>query len=175
VSLKEVATRAAVLSALADAIGDELKAAKAELQAELKAAKETTGTQQVGVSLPDGQDVGKISLVQPKATATVTDDKAFLEWARKVRPSEVVSRVVTEVRSSWLKLALAEMTAAGVAQWCDKETGELHAVPGVEIQGRAAYTRMTLPDDGKAAIAEAWRTRKLDHLNLLQLPQGEVA
>lgn len=174
-SLKEAATRAAVLSALADAIGDELKTAKADLQVALKAAKEETGTQQVGVSLPDGQDVGKVSLVQPKPAATVTDGTALLEWARKVRPGEVVSRVVTEVRPAWLKLALAEMTAAGVAQWCDKETGELHAVPGVEMQGRASYTRMTLPDEGKAAIAEAWRTRKLDDLGLLQITEGDAA
>lgn len=171
-SLKDAATRAAVLSALAEAIGDELKTAKAELQAELKAAKETTGTQQVGVSLPDGQDVGKVSLVQPKAAATVVDDKAFLEWARKVRPGEVVSRVTTEVRPAWLSLVLKEITAAGVVQWCDKATGELHAVPGVQIQGRAAYTRMTLSDDDKSAIAGAWRTGALAHLAVPQIAAG---
>lgn len=173
-SLKDAATRAAVLTALADAIDAELKTAKADLQAELKAAKETTGTQQVGVSLPDGQDVGKVSLVQPKAAAAVVDEKAFREWARTVRPGEVVSKVVTEVRPAWSKLVLSEITAAGVPRWCDTETGELHDVPGVQIQGRAAYTRMTLPDDGRKVIAEAWRTGQLGSLVLPQLTAAPV-
>jgi hypothetical protein len=172
VSLKDAATRAASLSALADAIGAELKIAKAELQEALKAAKEETGTQQVGVTLPGGQDAGKISLVQPKAAAVVTDEKAFREWVASVRPGEVASRVVTEVRPAWSKLVLAEITAAEVVQWCDKETGELHDVPGVEFQGRASYTRMTLSDDDRAAIAEAWRAGQLNHLILPQLTQG---
>ncbi len=171
-SLKDAATRAAVLSALADAIGDELKTAKAELQAELKAAKQETGTQQVGVTLPGGQDVGKVSLVQPKAAAVIVDDKAFLEWVRSVRPGEVTSRVVTEVRPAWLSLVLKEITAVGAVQWCDKETGELHDVPGVEMQGRAAYTRMTLPDEGRMAIGEAWRAGALTHLAIPQITAG---
>lgn len=171
-SLKEVARRAAILSALADAIGSELKTAKAELQTELKAAKEETGTQQVGVTLPSGEDVGKVSLVQPKATAVIVDEEAFREWARSVRPGEVVSRVVTEVRAAWASLVLKEITAAGVVQWCDKDTGELHDVPGVEMQGRAAYTRMTLPDEGRAAIAAAWQAGELKDMELLQITQG---
>lgn len=171
-SLKDAATRTAVLSALAEALNAELKTAKTELQAELKAAKEQTGTQQIGVALPDGQDVGKVSLVQPKAAAGVVDEAAFREWVRTVRPGEVTSRVVTEVRPAWRDLVLKQISAVGVVQWADPETGELHDVPGVEMQGRAAYTRMTVPDEGKAAIAEAWRTGQLGHLVLPQLTAG---
>jgi hypothetical protein len=172
VSLKDAATRTAVLSALADLITGELKAAKADLQAELKAAKERTGTQQIGVSLPDGSDIGKASLVQPKAAAVVTDPDAFVKWVMAVRPGEIVRRFVTEVRPAWQALVLKELTAAGVAQWCDKETGELHDVPGVQMQGRAAYTRLTVPDEGQTAIAEAWRSGQLAHLGLPQLTAG---
>lgn len=168
-SLKDIATRTAVLSALADAINDELKAAKKELQEGLKAAKDETGTQQIGVSLPDGQDIGKVSLVRPKAAAIVTDDKAFLEWVRSVRPGEITTRLVTEVRPAWTALVLKQITAAGVVQWCDPDTGELHDVPGIQIQGRAAYTRLTVPDDGRDAIAKAWRAGELAHLSIPQL------
>lgn len=171
-SVKDAATRAAVLSTLADLIGAELKTAKAELQAGLKAAKEETGTQKVGVSLPDGRDVGTASLVQPKAAAVVTDAEAFLNWARTVRPDEVVRRFVTEVRPAWQELVLKELTAAGVAQWCDKETGEVHDVPGVQMQGRAAYTRLSVPDEGTAAIAEAWREGRLTAAVLPELTAG---
>lgn len=171
-SLKDIAARAAVLSTLHDAIGEQLKAAKKELQAELKAAKEETGTQKVGVSLPDGRDVGTASLVQPKAVAVVTDEAAFLNWARTVRPGEVVRRFVTEVRPAWQARVLKELTAAGVAQWCDKDTGEVHDVPGVQIQGRAAYTRLTVPEEGTAAIADAWREGRLTAAVLPELTTG---
>jgi hypothetical protein len=170
--LKETAARAAVLSTLADLIDAELKTAKKELQAELKAAKEQTGTQKVGVSLPDGRDVGTASLVQPKATAVVTDPEAFLSWARTVRPGEVVRQFVTQVRPAWQALVLKELTAAGVAQWCDKETGEVHDVPGVKIQGRAAYTRLTVPDEGTDAIAKALREGLLTTVVLPELTTG---
>lgn len=172
-ALKDAATRTAILSTLADLIDTELKTAKKELQAELKAAKQETGTQKVGVSLPDGRDVGTASLVQPKATAVITDQEAFLDWARTVRPGEVVRRFVTEVRPAWQALVLKELTAAGVTQWADKETGEVHDVPGVEIQGRAAYTRLTVPDEGTAAIAEAWREGRLTAAILPELTTGE--
>ncbi|MFF4403676.1 hypothetical protein [Streptomyces sp. NPDC001404] len=177
-SLKHIAARAAVLSALAEAIDKELKDAKKELQEGLKAAKAESGTQKISIALEEGQDIGSVSLVQPKAAATVTDPDKFLAWAREVRPAEVVTRLVTEVRPAWQALVLTEITAAGVAQWADPQNGLIHDVPGVELQGRAAYTRMTVPDTGRDAIAEAWRTGQLSHLNLLQLtdvPAEETA
>lgn len=174
-SLKDTATRMAVLTALADLIGDELKTAKAELQQELAAAKKETGTQKVSVSLPDGRDVGSATLVQPKATAQVIDPAAFLAWVRTVAKTEITSRIVTEVRPAWLDTVLKEMTAAGAARWCDRETGEVHDVPGVAIRGRSAYTRLTLPDEGREAIAEAWRSGALAGLALPQITAAPEA
>lgn len=172
-SLKDTASRVAILTALYDAIGAELKDSKAELNAELREAKEQTGAQKISVSIPDGTDVGTVSLVQPKAAAMVVDEKAFLKWVQATRPDEVARRFVTEVRPAWQALILKEITAAGVAQWCDPDTGELHDVPGVAMQGRAAYTRMTLPDAGRAAIAAAWRDGQLGATVLPQLTAGD--
>lgn len=172
-NLKDIATRTAVLTALAEAVDKELKDAKKELQEGLKAAKAESGTQQIGISLDEGQDIGKASLVQPKATAAITDPDKFLAWAREVRPTEVVTRLVTEVRPAWSSLVLKQIAAAGAAQWADPENGVIHDVPGVELQGRAAYTRMTVPDAGREAIARAWFEGRLAHLNLLQLEAGD--
>ncbi|HTF09403.1 MAG TPA: hypothetical protein VK659_14645 [Asanoa sp.] len=171
-SLKDAATRAAVLGALHEAIGAELKTAKAELQQGLKAAKQDSGTQQIGVSLPDGKQVGKVTLVQPKPTAVVTDAEKFTAWVLDTRPGEIVRRFVTEVRPAWTTQVLKEIAAAGVVQWCDRETGEVHDVPGVVLQPRSAYPRMTIPDDGAAAIAQAWRTGTLAADFLPQLTAG---
>ena len=57
-SLKDTAARVAVLDTLHKAIGDELKAAKRELEAGLRAAKADTGTQKVTISLAEQQDIG---------------------------------------------------------------------------------------------------------------------
>ncbi|MFF8953852.1 hypothetical protein ACF09I_34400 [Streptomyces sp. NPDC014940] len=160
-SLKDTARAVAVLSTLADAIGDQLKAAKRELETGLKAAKAETGTQKISVSLDEGQDVGTVSLVQPKATAAVTDLDAFTAWVLEHHAGEITRRFVTEVKPGFQKKILAEITAAGVAEWADPETGVIHEVPGVEMQGRAPYTRLTVPDTGKDAIAEAWRQGRL--------------
>lgn len=174
-SLKDIAARAAILSTLHDTIGDQLKTAKKELEAGLKAAKAETGTQKISISLDEGQDIGTVSLVQPKAAASVTDADKFTAWVVENYATEVERKFVTSVKPGFQKKLLAEITAAGVAKWCDKETGEVHDVPGVTLQGRAAYTRMTVPDAGKDAIAEAWQSGALAHLALPQITAGGEA
>ena len=160
-SLKDTAARAAVLSTLHDAIGAELKTAKKELEAGLRTAKEETGTQKISVSLDEGQDIGTVSLVQPKAAAAVTDAEEFTAWVLENYGTEIERKFVTSVKPGFQKKILDQITAAGVAEWADPETGVIHEVPGVAMQGRAAYTRMTVPDTGKAAIAQAWREGRL--------------
>ncbi|PNG19736.1 hypothetical protein [Streptomyces cahuitamycinicus] len=160
-SLKDTAARAAVLSTLHDAIGAELKTAKKELEDGLRAAKAETGTQKISVSLDEGPDVGTISLVQPKAAAAIADVEQFTAWVMEHFGTEIERKFVTSVKPGFQKKILDQITAAGVTEWADPETGVIHEVPGVTMQGRAAYTRMTVPDVGKAAIAQAWREGRL--------------
>lgn len=171
-SLKDTARTVAVLSTLHAAIGDQLKDAKKNLEAGLKAAKAETGTQKIAVSLDEGQDVGTVSLVQPKPSAAVTDPDAFTAWVVENYGSEISRRFVTEVKPGFQKKILEALTAAGTAEWADPETGVIHEVPGVTMQGRAAYTRLTVPDTGKAAIAEAWRAGRLADVALPELTAG---
>jgi hypothetical protein len=171
VSVKDAAARAAMLAALHDAIGAELKAARALVGAGLADAKKATGTTQISAELPDGTPVAKVTLVSPDPVAEVADDKAFLAWVRKYYPDEVASRLVVEVRPAFVDRLLKEMTAAKVARWCDKETGELHDVPGVVMQGRASHQRLTFEKTGKADIAAAWREGRLSLPDLLGPPE----
>lgn len=173
-SLKDTATRVAILDTLAAHIAAELKAAKAELQDGLRTAKAETGTQQIAVDL-NGTDIGKATLVQPKAAAAVVDADALLAWVRTVAPSEITTRLVTEIRPAWLELLLKQVTATGTTEWADPETGVIHDVPGVEMRGRTAYTRLTVPAEGKQAIGEAWRNRLLDAVVMPELPAAEQA
>lgn len=175
-SLKDIAAQTAVLTTLYDRIGEELKKAKADLQAELRKAKDESGTRQIGAELPDGTPVAKVTLVTPNPVATVTDPEAFLAWVRDQHPAgaeNIVRRFVTEVRPAFSKALLDEMTAAGVPQWCDPETGEVHTVPGVELQGRAAHHRFTFEKNGRDLVAQAWQAGQLTGLGLPQLAASE--
>lgn len=161
-SLKDTARTVATLDTLHKAIGDHLKAGKQELEAGLKAAKAETGTQKISISLDDdGPDIGSVSLVQPKAAAAVADADAFTAWVVENFATEVDRKFVTTVKPGFQKKVLDQLTAAGVTDWADPETGVIHVVPGVSMTGRAAYTRMTLTDAGKAAIPQAWREGRL--------------
>lgn len=161
-SLKDTARTVAALDTLHKAIGDELKTAKRNLEDGLRAEKKKTGTKSIGISLDDGPDIGTATIVQPDAAAVVTDAEKYKAWVMDHYDSEIERRFVTEVRAAFTARLLKEMTAAGAARWCDPETGEIHDVPGVAMEGRASYTRLTVPGAGKAAIAQAWQSGSLE-------------
>lgn len=170
-SLADLAATEAVLKALADQIDTQLKAVRQEMQAGLDA----NGVRQVAAKLPNGEQVAKISMADPKAAAIITDPEAFLAWVRDHHPdpNAIVRRFVTEVRPATQAALLADMTAAGTPQWCNPETGELHTVPGVEIRATRSRThRVLLTDDGRKAIAEAWRNGELAAVVLPELTAG---
>lgn len=163
-----MAGRVAALAALAGAIDDQLKAAKQELALGLVEA----GVKQITAELPDGTPVAKVSWVTPDPVAVVVDEDAFRWWVKAIRPDQVETKIVSTVRPAYVKALLAEVSAAGVPQWCDTETGEIHTVPGVAMQGRTPYQRNKFEDAGKEAIAAAWRAGTLQHLVLPELEEG---
>lgn len=164
--MQQLALEEAALKTLADAITDRLKDVKAQMQEAL----DTTGASRVEARLPDGTKVATISMLSPKPAAVVTDPDAFLGWVRQNSPANVVSRIVTEVRPAYTTALLSEMTAAGVAEVADKETGVVEAVPGVEIRAARSRTHSVWTvDGGRDAIAKAWRSGALAHLALPQL------
>lgn len=167
--LQELALEEAALKTLVDAVMDRLKAVKVSMQEALVA----DGIGKVDAKLPDGTKVATISRSDAKPAAVVTDDDAFLGWVRENSAHNITSKVVTEVRPAYRAALLAEMTAAGVAEWVDQETGVIHDIPGVEVRATRSLTHSVRPiTGGREAIAEAWRTGRLDHLNLLQITQG---
>lgn len=170
--MQQLALEEAALKSLADAVNDRLKEVKATMQEALV----NGGIGKVDAKLPDGTKVATISRSDAKPAAVVIDDEAFLAWVRTVAPGEIASRVVTEVRPAYRTLLLGEMTAAGVPEWADKETGEVHQVPGVEVRATRSLTHSVRPvAGGKEAIAEAWRNGALAHLDLLQITAGGAA
>lgn len=161
-NLLELAREEATLKALADVVTDRLKAVRAETQAALDEAEGQTGTRQVAAKLPDGTPIATISLTDPKPEAKVTDADAFQAWVMEAFPGEIERRFVAEVRSAFLAKVLDEMTAAGVARVVDKETGELHDVPGVEVRAtRSRNHSLRFKPGGREDVAAAWRAGTL--------------
>lgn len=171
-TLQDAVAREAVLKALADRIGEEYKLVRAEVQAELDANR---GLQQVAAELPDGRRIAKISLTDPEPAAVVTDPDAYLAWVRDQHPGRdnIVRRMVTEVRPAFTTALLAELTAAGVPQWCDTETGEVHTVPGVQIRAtRGRSHSVRFEKGGRDLVAEAYRAGLLTDLVMPELTTG---
>jgi hypothetical protein len=171
--LKEAAEREAVLKTVHEKVKAAYDAAREDTQLQLDAAKKTTGTTRVAAELPGGTPLATTSLTTPKEEARVVDSDLFLKWVRDTYPDEVVSRVVTEVRTAFANRLLKEMGAAGVARVVNTETGELHDVPGVDVRvWRKATHRVLMADGAEQAIAAAWRDGRLAHLDLPQLTAG---
>lgn len=164
--MQQLALEEAALKTLADAVNDRLK----DVRADMQTALEDGGISRIDATLPNGTKVATISRSDPKPTAQVIDEKAFLEFVRRFSPHNVTTRLVTEVRPAYTAALLAEMTAAGIAEVADKDTGVVEPVPGVEIKATRGKTHSVRhAKGGAAAIAAAWRDGHLAHLNIPQL------
>lgn len=161
-NLRELAREEATLKALADVVADRLKQVRADTQAALDTADQETGTRQIAALLADGTPIATISLTDPKPEAKLTDAEAFQAWVMETFPGEIERRFVAEVRPAFLDKVLAEMTAAGVARLLDKETGELHDVPGVEVKAtRSRNHSLRFKPGGRESLALAWQSGEL--------------
>lgn len=175
-SLKEAAAREAYLKTLLDVVNDAYKQARTETQQLLDVAAADTGTRQAAVALPEGLDVATISLSAGSAEARVTDPDMFTAWVVTNYGTEIERRFVTEVREAFRKKILDEMTAAGVAEWADPETGEVHEVPGVAMAPARARTHsLRFKKDGRDQVMRAWREGRLADVALPELTAGGAA
>ncbi|MER5785780.1 hypothetical protein ABT104_29295 [Streptomyces mobaraensis] len=171
--VKQATTREAVLKALLDEVRAAYEAARAEVQHHLDSAQEATGARQFTAELPDGRRLGTVSLTGGEPAAQIIDREAFTAWARESFPAERVTRIVKEVREAFAERLLAEMTAAGVPQVVDPESGEVHDVPGVEIRAtRRRSHSVRFAKGGREAVGEAWRSGALAPLVLPALAPG---
>jgi hypothetical protein len=173
-SLKDAAAREAYLKTLLDAVDDAYKQTRGEVQKLLDEAAKETGTQKVGVTLPDGVQVATVSLSSGSAEAKVTDSEAFTAWVLENFASEIERKFVTTVRPQFTKKILAELTAANGTEWADPETGVIHTVPGVAIApSRARGHRVLFGKTGKADVMAAWRGGLLAGVALPELTAGD--
>lgn len=170
-TLKELAEQETVLKALADKINEAYKDTRNRVQAAMINAAKTNGKQSITVQL-SGQDVGSISMPAAEPLAQIDNWDEFLRWAIVNARTEITRKIVTDVRPAYVTKILAEMTAAGRPEICDKETGVVHEVPGVSVKPRRTGShRLTFKKNGRAAVQQWWT----DDPTVIRaiLPRGE--
>lgn len=124
-SLKEDATTVAVLRALRDVIDAEYEAARLRVFAGLREARDEVGLKSMRVTLPDGTPIATVTLIDPKPTAVVGDEAAFVAWVADRYPGEIETQI--RVRPSWQRKFLSELDPS--ASW------SLIPVPGRPSKG----------------------------------------
>ncbi|MFJ5775628.1 hypothetical protein [Streptomyces sp. NPDC093094] len=168
-SLKEHATRVAVLRVLRDAVDAEYRTERHEVLEELLAARAELNLKSVRVTLPDDTPVATLTLVDPRPTVVVADEKAFTAWVAENHPGEVETLV--RVRPSWQRQFLARLTCLEpVADPCTGET-----IPGLGVLSASeprSFSLRPLPG-GRERIARALHIGTLDLRRLLPLESGE--
>lgn len=143
--LRELAFQLSAITLIADAA----KEAKDRLRREFAAALEEVGADAAKAVLA-GAEIAKVSLVQPKCSAEVIHEQAFIEWVRSNWEYEIVE----SVRDSFRKHLLESIQFVdGKALY--PRTGEV--LDFIASNQRDPYISTRFKDGGRAALVEALR------------------
>jgi hypothetical protein len=168
-SLKDDATKVAVLKALRDTVDAEYEAARLRLLDGLRASRAEVGLKSVRVTLPDDTPVATVTVVDPRPSVVVVDEATFTTWVAENYPTEVETR--TKVRPSWQRHFVATLDASP-GPVADPRTGEV--VPGLAARPASeprSFSLRPLPG-GTEEITRAWRQGELDLRRLISLDGG---
>jgi hypothetical protein len=171
-SLKDDATRVAVLKTLRDTVDAEYEAARLRLLDGLRASRAELGLKSMRVTLPDDTPVATVTVVDPRPTVVVDDEATFTSWVAENYPTEVETRVT--VRSSWQRRFVGTLATPGTPPGpvADPRTGEV--VPGLAARPAReprSFSLRSLPG-GTEEITRAWRDGELDLRGLISLDGG---
>jgi hypothetical protein len=147
---REAVIRVAALKALRDKVSDAYNTAR---DAALDALHPGD---RLRAELPDGSNIGTVTIVDGRTTAKVTNPAALLEWVRVNAPDEV--ETVARVRESYVGALLARCENVD-GQAMHAKTGEL--LPGVRFETSDPYTRVTQTADQLAAFVDAYNAGEL--------------
>lgn len=75
------------------------------------------------IDLPDGTRFGGISVTRPKASVSINNHTAMLEWLEAEHPTELIEKATYDIRPAYWKVLVACAEDAGVG--VDPDTGEV--------------------------------------------------
>ena len=161
-NLRETALRLAAITVVADAAKD----AKDRLRDLFAEQLNAVGADAAKASLDD-TEVAKVSLVSPKASATVVHETAFIEFVEKIMPTEIVK----SVRDSYKKHFLENCISVD-GQTIYTPTGEV--LNFISFKNRESYVSCRFASGGREIIADAFRSGTLNPAQLLDDLPAEI-
>lgn len=174
-TLRESNARFALLKAVSDAIQAEMAANRAEHTARLVEKYQSEGTKGFDIRLSTGEKVASISLTIPKATTTVTDSAAFMEWVADNYPDALrmvpgTPAVVTPATPDRIEVDPKAITTI-LAGLRPADDGALVDAAGVVVDGvtfapggAPKSFSVRYETDGRDALALAYRRGQLNYL-----------
>lgn len=158
-----------LLKAIADSVDDHMKKVRAGHFEVLKAVYDEDGTKAFSVNLADGTKVANVTLPEGKAFFEVSDQVAFLDWAKANLPDAIETVVVPpipemtfeQVDTAKVNAYLKNLTHGDEGIAFDPKTGEI--VDGVTYRpaGRPKNFTVTYVGEGRERVIDAWRTGQL--------------
>ena len=131
------AGRAVVAKWLSDEVRSVVATARQILEPRLEPGE------RVRAQLPDGTVIGAVTISKAAEIASVTDERALLEWVKQNAPTEIVE----SVNPAFVEVLKRQAKAHGFAHTPD---GEI--IPGVELRTGAASYRPTVDKDAVPAL-----------------------
>ncbi len=148
-NLRELAIQLSAITLIADAA----KEAKDRLRGEFMAALEEVGADSAKAAL-EGEEIAKVSLIQPRIAAEVLNEKAFVQWVKDNYEFEIVETV----RESFKKHVMDSVeNVDGKAIY--KRTGEV--LDFISFNSRDAYVSTRFSNGGREVLTHAFRTGAL--------------
>lgn len=110
--------------------------------------------------LPDGTEIGSVTLAKGKTTAKLTDDQKYFEWVLENHPDEIEQVKVTRVKPGFTERLLNFARQTG--DCVNPATGQ--PVPGIVVEQGNPYALPILVADADELITQAWQDGSLMEL-----------
>ncbi len=154
-NLRELAFQLSAITLIADAA----KEAKDRLRREFAQALEEVGADSAKAAL-EGEEIAKVSLIQPRTSPEVIHEKAFVDWVK----SHYEFEIVESVRESFRKHVMDSVeNVDGKAIY--KRTGEV--LDFITFNSRDAYIATRFLDGGREVLTEAFRPGTLSPTSVM--------
>lgn len=149
--------RAAAELALLKLVSDQIRAARKGPESVV--AKWRPKDRNAAV-LPNGEEIGSVTLASGRKTARIADQAALEEWARRTHPEAFETVTITRLSPQFVERLLSAAKKLGTP--VDAETGE--EVPGIVVEQGDPYPQVRLNPDAAEIVAAAWKDGEMADL-----------
>jgi hypothetical protein len=154
-NLRELAFQLSTVTLIADVA----KEAKDRLRHEFALALDEVGADAAKAIL-EGEEIAKVSLIQPRSQAEIISEGAFLRWVKENYAFEIVESVRESFRKHLLE-SLENVDGRAIYP----RTGEV--LDFIEFQSRDPYIKTRFTGRGRETLTDALRSGSLGSASII--------